>query len=147
MLSIFYPFCDEYEGQPLSYSSKLSEPGLLEIVNNNKSLVEPWRDFINAVFLNYRPDITPSLDPFSQQENEDVKNELCKIELNDQAEISCPDEENQNNENYSKILSSELHLIILIDSEINSKITSLNFKQKQIFDFIYNWTKSHVKVK
>ena len=46
-----------------------------------------------------------------------------------------------------KILSSELHLIILIDSEINSKITSLNFKQKQIFDFIYNWTKSHVKVK
>ena len=144
---MFYPFCDEYEGQPLSYSSKLSEPGLLEIVNNNKSFVEPWRDFINVAFLNYRPDITPSLGPFSQQENEDVKNESCKIELNDQTEISCPDEENQYNENYSKILSSELHLIILIDSEINSKITSLNFKQKQIFDFIYNWTKSHVKVK
>ena len=105
------------------------------------------KGFINVAFLNYRPDITPSLDPFSQQENEDVKNESCKIELNDQAEISCPDKENQYNENYSKILSSELHLIILIDSEINSKITSLNFKQKQIFDFIYNWTKSHVKVK
>ena len=86
-------------------------------------------------------------DPFSQQENEDVENELCKIELNDQIEISCPDEENQNDENYSETVSSELHTTILSDSEIDSKISSLNLKQRQIFDFIYNWAKSHVKVK
>ena len=70
---------------------------------------------------------------------------MCEIELNDQTEISCPDEENQIDENYSETVSSELHTTILSDSEINSKIRSLNF-QRQIFDFIYNWTKSHVKV-
>ena len=148
LLFMFYPFRDECKlkiGQPSSYFSKLSEPGVLEIVNKNKSLVEPYRDLVNAVFLKYRADITPSWDPFSQQENEDVENELCEIELNDQTEISCPDEENQNDENYSETVYSELHTIILSDSENNSKIRSLNLKQKQIFDFIYNWANSHVE--
>ena len=66
----------------------------------------------------YVSGITPSWDPFSQQENEDLENELHEIELNDQAEISCPDEENQNDWNYSETFS-EFHTIILSDSEIN----------------------------
>ena len=36
---------------------------------------------------------------------------------------------------------------ILSDNEINSKIRSLNLKQQQIFDFIHNWAKLHIKVK
>ena len=36
---------------------------------------------------------------------------------------------------------------ILSDDEINSKIRSLNLKQWQIFNFIYNWAKLHIKVK
>ena len=101
---MFYQFPDECElkvGQSSSYSSKLVEPRVLEIVNNKKSLVEPYSDLVNVAFLNYRAGITASWDPFSQQENEYVGNELCEIELNDQTGISCPDEENQNDENYS----------------------------------------------
>ena len=86
------------------------------------------------------------MQPFSQQENEYVENELCEIELNDQTKISCPDEENQTDENYLETIFSELHTAILSDSEIDSKVRSLDLKQKQIFDFIYNWAKSHVKV-
>ena len=130
---MFYPFHDESKlkvGEPLSYPSNLSEPGVLEIVNNNKSLVEPYSDLVNAAFLNYRAEITHSWDPFLQQENEDVENELCDIELNDQTEISCPDKENQTKENYSETVSSELHTTILSDSVINNKIRSLNLKQR-----------------
>ena len=87
------------------------------------------------------------MDPYSQQENQDVENELCEIELNDQTKISCSDEENQNYENYSETVYSELHTTIFSASEINSKIRSLNLNQRQIFDFINNWAKSHVKVK
>ena len=50
----------------------------------NKSLIEPYSDLINAGFLNYRLDIMPSLDPFSQQENENVENGLHETELNEQ---------------------------------------------------------------
>ena len=49
---MFYPFRDECElkvGQPSSYSTKLSKPGVLEIVNNNKSLAEPSSDIWNLL--------------------------------------------------------------------------------------------------
>ena len=45
----FCQFCDECElrlGHFLPFCSKLSKPGILEIVSNNKSLVESYSDFI-----------------------------------------------------------------------------------------------------
>ena len=95
LLFMFYPFRDECElklGQPPSYSSKLNEPGVLDMVNYKKILVEPYRDLIDAAFLNYRSDIMPSCDPFSQQENENVESEFHEIELNEQTETDCSDE-------------------------------------------------------
>ena len=81
LLLMFYSFRDECElkvGRPSSYSSKLSEPGVIEVINNNKSLVEPHSDLVNDAFLNYRSNISPSWDPFSQQENDNVENELSE---------------------------------------------------------------------
>ena len=63
LLFMFYPFRDECKlkvGESPSYSSKLNEAGVLEIANNNKKLVEPYSDLVNAAFLNYRAKITPS---------------------------------------------------------------------------------------
>ena len=68
LLFMFYPFRDECElmvGQPSSYSSKLSETAVIEVINNNKSLVEPYSYLVNDAFQNYRSDICPSWDPFS----------------------------------------------------------------------------------
>ena len=48
----------------------------------------------------------------------------------DKPKISCPDEENQNDENYSETVSSELHPTILSDIHINSKIRSLKYKKR-----------------
>ena len=69
LLFMFYLFRDELKvKQPSSYSSKLSETGIIEVINNNKCLVELYSDLVNDAFLNYRSDISPSWDPFSQQE-------------------------------------------------------------------------------
>ena len=82
-----------------------------------------------------------------QQENEDVENELFEIELNEQVEISCEGDDNQNNQNYSETVLPQLHATLYSVSEINDKVRSLNLKQRQIFDFLYNWAKLHVKAK
>ena len=66
---------------------------------------------------------------------------MVEIELDDQTEISSPDEENQNDQIYSETASSELHTNILSDSVISSKNRSLDLKKRQIFDFIYSWAK------
>ena len=139
LLFIFYPFryeCELKLGQSPSYSSKLNEPGVLDVVNYKKSLVEPHSDLVDAAFINYRSDIMPSCDPFSQQENENVENELHGIEVNEQTETNCSDEI-QSSLNYPED-SSHFQTPILSDNEINSKIRSLNLKQRQIFDFIHN---------
>ena len=60
-----------------------------------------YSDLVDAALLNYRSDIMPSCDPFSQQENENVQNELYEIELNEQAETDCSDE-TQSSLNYPK---------------------------------------------
>ena len=94
LILIFYPFrgkCALKVRHASSYSSKLSETWVLEIVNNNRS------ELVNAAFLIYRADITPRWNPFSQQKNEDAKNEFYNIELSEQTEITYPDDENQNN--------------------------------------------------
>ena len=70
---------------------------------------------------------------------------MHEIELNEQTETDCSDK-TQNSLNYPEG-SSHFHMSILSDDEINSKIRSRNLKQWQIFDFILNWEKLHVKVK
>ena len=122
----------------------MSEPGVIEVISNNKGLVEPYSDSVNAAFLIYRSNISPSWDPFSQKENDDAENELS--EINEQKEISGQEIDNRNNQTYSEVVLSQLQAAILSDSEINSKIRSLNPKQRQIFDFMFNWGKLHVRV-
>ena len=106
----------------------MSEPGVIGVINNNKSLVEPYSGLVNDAFLNYRPDISPSWDPFSQQENDDVQNELS--EINELTEISDQDIENRNNQTCSEAVLSRFQPTILSDIEINSKIRSLNLKRR-----------------
>ena len=65
----------------------------------------------------------------------------------DQKEIPCLDEENQNDNNYSETVSSELHTTILSESQIKVKLDLWNLsKDKYLMLYIY-WAKLHVKVK
>ena len=70
---------------------------------------------------------------------------LHEIELNEQTETDCSDE-TESSLNYPEG-SSHFHMPIFSDDEINSKIRSRNRKQRQIFHFIHNWAKLHVKLK
>ena len=60
LLFMFYPCRDDGElkvGQPQSYTPKLSKPGVLKIINDNKCMVKCYSDLANDVFLSYRVDI------------------------------------------------------------------------------------------
>ena len=51
---MFYLFHIEEEhkaGEPLSYSVKLLEAGVIDVINENKSLVEPFSDIVEKVFF------------------------------------------------------------------------------------------------
>ena len=67
---MFYSFHDECKlkvGESSSYSSKLSEPRLIEVINDNKSLVEPYSDLVNDVFLNYQTSVLVGIPSHSRK--------------------------------------------------------------------------------
>ena len=80
LLFMYYPFRSENELLNATYLEKLSQPGVLDIVNNNKHKIEPFEEMVNEAFRNYRADLERNLDAFAQQENEEVENLLSNSE-------------------------------------------------------------------
>ena len=67
---MYYPFRDEKEllsGNPSTYVSKLSEPGMIEVVNQNYSLAEAIATIVDDAFLKIKCDIDSNMDPYGQQ--------------------------------------------------------------------------------
>jgi len=68
LLMLFYPFRKESD-----LLSKLNEPDVLNIVNENKLVFEPWGDLVELSLRQFT--FQPRTDLFPQQENDEVDNE------------------------------------------------------------------------
>ena len=147
LLFMFYPFRSEEQlkaRELLSYSAKLLEAEVINVVNENKSLVEPFSDIVDEAFLHFRSDLTPSWDPFLQQENGDVNNELLERE-NIEEEQSDDIQSSDTPHAFSRYAATSTQIsTVLTDTDLSQKIRSLNLKQRQVFDFAYNWVKSYI---
>ena len=56
LLLLFYPFRDESDlkvGIPPSYTNEIAEPGVIDIINTNRALVEPFSDAVGEALLQY----------------------------------------------------------------------------------------------
>ena len=63
---MYYPCRDEKEllsGNPYIYASKLSEPGVINLVNQNYSLVESFATIVDNAFLRLSSDTDNIMDP------------------------------------------------------------------------------------
>ena len=81
MLFMYYPFRDEKEllsGNPLTYASKLSKPGVIDLVHQNYFLVEPASTIVDNALLRLSSDIDNITDPYAQQENDEVNGYLTE---------------------------------------------------------------------
>ena len=55
-----------------TYKKKISEPGVVDIVNTNKLLIEPYGDLVDAAFAHFQDnEMNYNIDSHDQQENED----------------------------------------------------------------------------
>ena len=56
LLFMFYLFRNEEElkvGKSNSYCAKLQQAGVIDVINQNKSRVEPFGELVDEVFLNF----------------------------------------------------------------------------------------------
>ena len=140
ILLLYYPFRSESELLVNTYLEKLSQPGVLDIVNQNKQNIEPFAELVDEAFEHYHADLDINMNAFAQQENEEVEDLLS----NTNEEL---DEEPNNDAitEASRVFSDVP--CVLPDNEINEKIRSLNKKQREIFDVVLSWANNFVKSK
>ena len=122
------------------YTEKLNEAGIIDIINANKQVFEPFGDLVDSALLPMRTSIAHN-HAFSGQENDQVQQELLDT-VSDLVFKDPADDAVVINNNYaiSNISNSIIH-----DDGLNEKIRSLNRKQRQIFDIIDGWAKNDVK--
>ena len=99
---------------------KLQEPGVMGIINRNRSLMEPFSEIVEEALANETVHLTTS-DAFSQQENDEIQAELayCANDLLDQKD------ETDSNLLFeeSSLPSSYTGPILMSDNELNAKKT------------------------
>ena len=76
MLFMFYPFRKEDSLKKTdsgTYSEKLLELGVIDIINENKRICEPYGELEDDAFLHFSENNANGLDPNGEQENESVR--------------------------------------------------------------------------
>ena len=67
-----------------TYFAKLQEPSVIDIINRNKAIMEPFGEIVDQALSNLRSDVA-NPDSFSQQENDEGQAELAAV-INDMLE-------------------------------------------------------------
>ena len=138
MLFSYYLFRDEKEllsGNPPTYASKLSEPGVTDLVNQNYSLVEPFATIVDNAFLRLSSDIDNIMDPYGQQENDEVNDYLTEDIDDSESEAFETMEAHSADVGNNNLISNKLPVIP--DNIINENIGALNMKQREVFNLIH----------
>ena len=135
----FYPFCQEEE-------LKCSSPGfyfvVMNVINRNKSIMEPYNDMIEEALSNLHSEILNS-DPFGRRENDDVQEELANgNNLLDDFE-NVLDETIFSDEISS--LSNYATPTLTRDPELDTMIKSLNDKKHALFNTAHSWRMQYIK--
>ena len=112
----------------------MAEVDVLQIVNENGQKVEPYADLVDEALIQHNIEVL-------HRENQSIAGESG---LTDTGDI---EETTESSENTIPDIPFKNESIYQNDDEISTNIRSLNFKQRQIFDFVYSWAKETVKQK
>ena len=132
-------------GEPCSYFSKLNEPGVINITNLNKALTERFSDLVDEAFLHFRAELTSNFNSYAQHENDETEQDQFDSSIQVDSSTNGDHEIDGNTQTQNAEIRNNSMANILHDDDINAKIRSLNFKQRQIFHVIHAWGKNCVK--
>ena len=83
------------------------------------------------------------MDPYGQQENDEVNDYLTEDIDDSESEAFETIESHSRDVGNKNLMSNELPAIP--DNIINENIRSLNMKQREVFNFIYTWSRDYIK--
>ena len=132
MLFSFYQFrIEEYLKLPPitgTYFKKLQEPGVLDVINRNRAIMEQFSKVVDEALLN----LQSNLDAFPQQ---DENQEEIALIVNVLLDNENPSDGAVLLEN-TPFIGSYSTPTLIPDNELNCKTRSLNYKQLKLFDIV-----------
>ncbi|XP_066925712.1 uncharacterized protein [Clytia hemisphaerica] len=143
LLMLYLPFFDENEllsQEHNNYTAKLLEPGVIERIERNRALIQPYAGLVDDALERYRNDLILNMNDFEQQENDETNAELQSRANNNEES----DDENNNDTTHARA-SIPMESILLPDNEVNARIRSLNHQQREVFDVVHKWGRDFVK--
>ena len=147
MLFMYYPFRNEKEllsGNPPTYVSKLSKNGMIEVVNQNYSLAEPFATIVDDAFLRINCDNVTNMDPYGHQEKDEVTDKI--VDFSDNSDIDTLETTKSQSADLGNTNAfTNLLRVVPGDNVINKNIRSLNMQQREIFNFLHKWLRDFIK--
>ena len=139
LLFLFFPIQSEKEllgGHLSTYQGKLAEPGVLDIIDNNRQKFGPYAAMVDRAYENLNSEFVDNQDAHGQIEN-------------DETGQSTYSEDTERTEQSSQIHGShlapgEFMPRIPNDEKIAASIRTLNKKQCMVFDVLDQWARNYV---
>ena len=140
LLFLFFLFRSEKEllgGHLSTYQRKLAEPGVLDIIDNNRQKFEPYTAMVDKAYENLNSEFVYNQDAHGQTEN-------------DETGQTTYSEDREPTEQSSKVHESNMAPgkflpKIPTDDKIAANIRTLNKKQRMVFDVLHQWARNYVK--
>ena len=131
VLLLFYPFVNEIDlfSKDGIYSSKLLEPVVSAIVNQNRQIYEPNNELIDSLLLE-----------ISKQDQEEHLHD--ELQEHDNQEI-----ESSEHESSSRSIGQSHRQSDISYEELSRFIFSLNFQQRKIFNEVQDWANKKIKAR
>ena len=115
---MFYLFRDESNlkiDNALSYCTKLKQPGVVDIIHQNKALIKSCSKLVDTTFAKLRMGLVPNWDPFLQKKNDNVQHELSETKHDEHERVGIT----------LGINMKEINVTILIICQVRSELQFL----------------------
>ena len=109
---------------------------MIQVVNQIYSLVEPFATIIDDAFLRIISDTDNNMDPYGQQDNDEITKNIVDFSDNsdtdtlETTEIQSADLGNRN------AFANQLR-VVPDDNVVNKNIRSLNMQEREFFNFVH----------
>ena len=117
---------------------------MIEVVNQNHSLFEPFETIVDEAFLRISCDIDSNMDQYGQKENDEVTENIVDFSDNSDTDTLETTETQSTELGNVNAFTNQLR-VVPENNVINKNIRSLNMQQREIFNLVHKWSRDFIK--
>lgn len=152
LLMLYYPWRDENQllASDSTYATKIYEPDVQSVVEQNKSMFEPDTDAVAEALETLRNNdgLIHSYDSMNDQENDDLQSQIVDESNDESFHEQLPSHlslSSDSDRHESQAISRYVVVSDITDDELRGSVRSLNSRQRHTYNYVLEWCRNTVK--